>query len=79
MIMIGRRASTSTRHFRRFLTDADAAILAAAGEGDMSAGFHNVLDSYQILHALGYRPDDCLCCFIGKCEKHINQIKSPPL
>lgn len=69
--MIGRRACTSTRHFRRFLTDADAAVLAAAGDGDMSAGFHAVLDTYQTLHALGYRADDCLRCFIGNCEKHV--------
>ena len=68
--MTGRPASTSTRHFRRFITDKDAAILAAAGAGDMSAGFHNVLGVYQVLHALGYRPDDCLCCFIGNCEEH---------
>lgn len=42
----GRPASIRTRNFRRYLTDADAAILAHAGDGDMSAGFRNLIDWY---------------------------------
>ncbi len=42
----GRPASIRTRNFRRRLTDADAAILAHAGDGDISAGFRNLIDWY---------------------------------
>jgi hypothetical protein len=42
----GRPASIRTRNFRRYLTDTEAAILAHAGSGDMSAGFRNVIDLY---------------------------------
>jgi hypothetical protein len=42
----GRPASIRTRNFRRYLTDADAAILAHAGQGDMSAGFRHLIDFY---------------------------------
>jgi len=42
----GRPASIRTRNFRRRLSDADAAILAHAGDGDVSAGFRNLIDWY---------------------------------
>lgn len=42
----GRPASIRTRRFQRILTDADAAILAHAGQGDISAGFRNLIDWY---------------------------------
>ena len=42
----GRPASIRTRHFLRKLSDAEAAILAHAGNGDISAGFKNLLDMY---------------------------------
>ena len=66
--MTGRPASTSTRIFSRRLAPAQIAILAAAGDGDISAGFHNLLSLYQRLYALGYRNDDC---FFDNISKHI--------
>lgn len=46
----GRPASIRTRHFLRHLTETEAAILAHAGNGDISAGFRNLLDWYQQMH-----------------------------
>ena len=60
----GRPASIRTREFRRRLSDSDAAILAAAGNGDVSAGFHNLLALYQHLYARGVKTiDDALIAF----------------
>jgi hypothetical protein len=42
----GRPASLRTRYFSRRISDNDAAILAHAGAGDISAGFKNLLDWY---------------------------------
>ena len=42
----GRPASIRTRRFQRRLSDADVAILAHAGNGDVSAGFRNLLAWY---------------------------------
>lgn len=42
----GRPASIRTRYFSRRISDNDAAILAHAGNGDISAGFKNILDLY---------------------------------
>jgi hypothetical protein len=72
---MGRRASTSTRYFLRKLSPTESAVLAAAGDGDIVAGWHQVLATYQALHALGYRNDQDVSCFID----NVNQIKSPPL
>lgn len=48
----GRPASIRTRWFTRHLTDEQAAILAHAGQGDISAGFRNVIDLYwQMVNA----------------------------
>ena len=46
----GRPASIRTRHFLRHLTETEVAILAHAGNGDISAGFRNLLDWYQQMH-----------------------------
>lgn len=46
----GRPASVRTRHFLRHLTETEVAILAHAGNGDISAGFRNLLDWYQQMH-----------------------------
>jgi hypothetical protein len=43
---VGRPSSIRTRHFLRKLSDTEAAILAHAGQGDISAGFKNLLDMY---------------------------------
>ena len=40
---------------QRKLDDGQRTILLAAGRGDMSAGFLEVLDAYQHLYSLGYK------------------------
>lgn len=48
----GRPASIRTRWFTRHLSDEQAAILAHAGQGDISAGFKNLIDWYcQMINA----------------------------
>ena len=60
----GRPASIRTREFRRRLSDSDAAILAAAGAGDVSAGFRNLIALYQELYSRGYKSiDEVLIAF----------------
>lgn len=52
----GRPSSTQSKWFNRRLADTDKQILAAAGNGDMSLGFKNLLEIYQVLWSHGYRP-----------------------
>ena len=66
---MARRASITTKHFNRVLSDADMTILACAGDGDISQGFKNTLDCYAILWRLGYRPQDDLMDFLGVGEE----------
>jgi hypothetical protein len=54
----GRPASIRTRNFLRHLTDTEAAILAHAGDGDISAGFKNLLDWYQQMHCQSGNAND---------------------
>jgi hypothetical protein len=49
----GRPASVRTRQLQRRISDADAAILAHAGDGDISAGFKYLLTLYGELYAAG--------------------------
>jgi len=53
---MGRPCKTTTIAFRRPLTPVSRAILLAAGCGNLSAGWHEVLAVYQHLWALGWRP-----------------------
>lgn len=76
----GRRASVRTRNFRRFLSDADAAILAAAGAGDMSAGFLNLLAAYQKLYSCGLVTLDDIDCHLDKyANKNISNDTDKPI
>ena len=52
----GRPPSINSRWFYRELTMPDKLILACAGDGNISIGFRNILDAYQILWNHGYRP-----------------------
>ena len=52
----GRPASIRTRQLQRRISDADAAILAHAGNGDISAGFKYLLTLYGELYAAGVIP-----------------------
>ena len=63
--IVARPASVHTTHFNRVLSDADKAILACAGRGDISLGFKNVLECFAILWELGYRPQHDLKDFLG--------------
>ena len=61
----GRPPSINSRWFYRELTMPDKLILACAGNGNISDGFRNVLDAYQILWNCGYRPEMDLHDFLG--------------
>jgi hypothetical protein len=61
----GRPPSINSRFFYRELSMADKMVLAAAGKGDISDGFKNVIDCYQVLWNAGYRPEMDLNHFIG--------------
>jgi hypothetical protein len=52
-----RPCKIDTVHFDRKLKDAERAILLTAGQGDLTRGFHTVLEIYRVLHSKGYRPD----------------------
>jgi hypothetical protein len=43
----------------------DKLILACAGDGNISDGFRNALNAYQILWNCGYRPEMDLYDFLG--------------
>jgi hypothetical protein len=55
MVMAG-KATPTVKYFQRTLGDAERAILLAAGSGDMSAGFLEVIDTYRHFYNLGLRP-----------------------
>ncbi len=50
------KASPNVKYFQRQLGDAERTILLAAGCGDMSAGFLEVIDTYRHFYNLGLRP-----------------------
>jgi hypothetical protein len=56
MVMVG-KATPTVKYFQRTLGDAERAILLAAGSGDISAGFLEVIDTYRHFYNLGLRPD----------------------
>jgi hypothetical protein len=58
------KASPNVKYFQRQLGDAERVILLAAGSGDISAGFHQVIDAYRHFYNLGLRPStplECVC------------------
>jgi hypothetical protein len=59
----GRPPSVRTRQFQRYISDSQAAVIAAAGAGNMSEGFYNLIDLYRQLYELGMiRGDNIDCC-----------------
>jgi len=56
MSAMARPCKLDTVQFRRRLTPAQRAIILAAGAGDMTRGWHEVLDFYARAHNEGYRP-----------------------
>lgn len=55
VVMAG-KASPNVKYFQRQLGDAERTILLAAGRGDMSAGFLEVIETYRHFYNLGLRP-----------------------
>ena len=53
---MARPPSPNTVNFLRILSDPQRMILLAAGEGNISKGFENVLSLYQHAHNQGFRP-----------------------
>lgn len=54
---MARPCRIDTVNFDRKLKDAERAILLTAGQGDLTKGFHKVLEIYRVIHSQGYRPD----------------------
>jgi hypothetical protein len=54
---MARPPSPNTVNFLRILSDPQRMILLAAGEGNISKGFENVLSLYQHAHNQGFRPN----------------------
>jgi hypothetical protein len=53
---MARPPNPNTVNFLRILSDPQRMILLAAGEGNISRGFENVLSLYQHAHNEGFRP-----------------------
>ena len=53
---MARPCKLDTVQFRRKLTPAQRAVILAAGDGDMTRGFHEVLAVFSQARAAGYRP-----------------------
>ena len=53
--MIGRPCKQSIKWFKRAINPADLAVLLAAGNGDSSEGWRELLAVYRHLYMLGYR------------------------
>ncbi len=58
--MAGRYPQIDTIQFRRKLDSPKRNILLAAGKGNITKGFENILAIYQHLHSIGYRVDNPL-------------------
>ena len=50
--------------FKRRIGNAERKILMAAGQGDLSLGWHHLLETYQNLWERGYRPTGDLNDFL---------------
>jgi hypothetical protein len=59
---VGRPSSPNSKYFQRILKPAEKKILVHAGRGDMSAGFHHLLEVYSFLWIQGFRPHKSLDC-----------------
>ena len=51
---VGMPQVMTAQNFNRRISAEEALILAAAGDGSKTEGFHNLLDLYQELHNIGY-------------------------
>ena len=55
--MNGRPCKIDTKRLDRTLNDAERQIILTAGQGDLSRGWHKLLELYAHVHGQGYRPD----------------------
>ena len=55
-LAMSRHCSPDTKYFQRVLSPADRAVLMAAGAGDISDGFREILATYAALWNAGMRP-----------------------
>lgn len=55
---MARPCKIDTVNFFRRLKDDERAVLLAAGAGDLSQGFRDMLAIYTVLHNAGFRPGD---------------------
>jgi hypothetical protein len=55
-MVMARPANPNVKYFQRQLGSAERATLLAAGNGDMSVGFLEVIDTYRHFYNLGLRP-----------------------
>ena len=61
----GRKPSIHSRFFYRELSMADKMVLSAAGQGNITHGFKHIIECYQVLWNLGYRPSEDLTQFLA--------------
>ena len=61
----GRPATVNAKNFVRVLSIEEKMSLAAAGDGDTSIGFRNLLSMFHVLWNKGYRPTMDLNDWIG--------------
>jgi len=61
----GRPPSIHSRFFYRELSMEDKIVLSAAGQGNITHGFKHIIECYQVLWNLGYRPSDDLAQFLA--------------
>lgn len=76
---IGRPAKPDVKYFQRQLGVTERHTLLVAGNGDLSAGFLEVIDVYRHFHKLGLRPDtplDRVSLILPKTKKK-NASKTP--
>ena len=73
---VGMPQLMTAQNFNRRISAEEALILATAGDGSKTEGFHNLLDLYQELHNIGYRCymdlPTFMSGFIGMRVKEIN-------
>ena len=61
---MARPCKIDTVNFFRRLKDDERAVLLAAGAGDLSQGFRDMLAIYTVLHNAGFRPGDDISAWI---------------
>ena len=64
-----RPCKIDTVNFFRRIDDQERAILLAAGGGDISRGFRDLLAIYATLHNHGFRPGDDVNDWLVSCKR----------